>query len=136
VSAASRADNLQVDMSVAAVYLPRMASSSGDRMSTSKSTSKSTKSKTRRAGKTAPTEHGSVSPTIVPVTGAIEVHQLVNPGTHAAPPRFHEDRHASIAEAAYFRSLRRGFAPGHELEDWLAAEEEVDQRLIGEGRPA
>ncbi|MGO8829518.1 MAG: DUF2934 domain-containing protein [Steroidobacteraceae bacterium] len=50
------------------------------------------------------------------------------------PPSFHEDRHASIAEAAYFKAEHRGFAAGHELEDWLAAEEEVDQRLMGEGR--
>ncbi len=48
--------------------------------------------------------------------------------------RHYEDRHASIAEAAYFRSALRGFAPGHEIEDWLAAEEEIDQRLLGEGR--
>lgn len=48
--------------------------------------------------------------------------------------RIHEDRHASIAKAAYFRAESRGFAPGHEVEDWLAAEEEVDQRLLGEGR--
>ena len=41
---------------------------------------------------------------------------------------------ASIAKAAYFRSESRGFAPGREVEDWLAAEEEVDQRLLGEGR--
>ena len=26
----------------------------------------------------------------------------------------------------------RGFAPGHELEDWLQAENEVDARLSGE----
>ena len=44
--------------------------------------------------------------------------------------------HALIAQAAYFRAERRGFRAGPELEDWLAAEEEVDQRLIGEGRPA
>ena len=50
------------------------------------------------------------------------------------PARDREDRHASIAEAAYFRSQHRGFMPGYELEDWLAAEEEVDQRLTGEGR--
>lgn len=31
-------------------------------------------------------------------------------------------RHAMIAEAAYFRAQRRGFEPGHELEDWLQAE--------------
>jgi hypothetical protein len=39
-----------------------------------------------------------------------------------------EDRHASIAKAAYFRSQHRGFIPGYELEDWLAAEQEIDRR--------
>ncbi|MCX8040299.1 MAG: DUF2934 domain-containing protein [Planctomycetota bacterium] len=34
-----------------------------------------------------------------------------------------------IAEAAYFLAERRGFAPGHELADWLAAERTVDERL-------
>lgn len=36
-----------------------------------------------------------------------------------------EIRHTMIAEAAYFKAQRRGFAPGHELEDWLAAEAEM-----------
>jgi len=40
-----------------------------------------------------------------------------------------EARHAMIAQAAYFRARRRGFAPGHELEDWLAAEAEIDTAL-------
>ena len=31
-------------------------------------------------------------------------------------------QHAMIEEAAYYRAERRGFAPGHELEDWLQAE--------------
>jgi hypothetical protein len=35
------------------------------------------------------------------------------------------ERHNMIATAAYFRSQERGFEPGHELEDWLAAETEV-----------
>ena len=30
-----------------------------------------------------------------------------------------------IAVAAYYRAERRGFAPGHELEDWFAAEAEI-----------
>jgi hypothetical protein len=34
-----------------------------------------------------------------------------------------------IAEEAYLRAQRRDFLPGHELEDWLAAEAEVDRRL-------
>lgn len=34
-----------------------------------------------------------------------------------------------IAETAYYKAQRRGFAPGHELEDWVQAEAEVMQRL-------
>jgi Protein of unknown function (DUF2934) len=49
-------------------------------------------------------------------------------------PRVVENRGVSIARAAYLIAERRGFTPGHELEDWLAAENEVDQRLAGEGR--
>lgn len=33
--------------------------------------------------------------------------------------------HDRVARAAYFRAERRGFAPGDELADWLAAEAEV-----------
>ncbi len=33
-----------------------------------------------------------------------------------------------VAVAAYYRSARRGFEPGHELEDWLAAEDEIKER--------
>ncbi|MGO9930269.1 MAG: DUF2934 domain-containing protein [Steroidobacteraceae bacterium] len=47
-------------------------------------------------------------------------------------PHIHENRQACIAEAAYFIAQRRGFAPGHELDDWLEAENEVDARLTGE----
>ena len=36
------------------------------------------------------------------------------------------ERRRMIAEVAYFRAARRGFAPGGELEDWLAAEREVN----------
>ena len=49
-------------------------------------------------------------------------------------PRVIEDRAVSISKLAYLKAERRGFEPGHELEDWLAAENEVDQRLAGEGR--
>ena len=40
-----------------------------------------------------------------------------------------EARRGMIAEAAYLRAERRGFAPGHEVADWLAAEQEVDALL-------
>lgn len=38
-------------------------------------------------------------------------------------------RRGMIAEGAYLRAERRGFAPGHEEQDWLAAEAEVDALL-------
>ena len=31
-----------------------------------------------------------------------------------------------IAEAAYYRAEKRGFAPGMELDDWLQAEKEIE----------
>lgn len=35
------------------------------------------------------------------------------------------DRQKRIAELAYYKSERRGFEPGHALEDWIQAEREV-----------
>lgn len=43
------------------------------------------------------------------------------------------DRRQLIAEAAYLRAERRAFAPGGEVEDWLAAEAEVDGLLAQRG---
>jgi hypothetical protein len=36
------------------------------------------------------------------------------------------ERERMIALAAYFRAEKRGFLPGAEMEDWLAAEREID----------
>lgn len=38
-----------------------------------------------------------------------------------------EEREAMIREAAYYRSAQRGFAPGRDLDDWLAAESEIER---------
>jgi len=52
--------------------------------------------------------------------------------TRAVPPALidQNQRRAMIAQAAYYRAEQRGFAPGHEAEDWLAAEGEVDAALM------
>jgi len=34
------------------------------------------------------------------------------------------DRDAKIAELAYYKAESRGFEPGHEIDDWLEAEQE------------
>jgi hypothetical protein len=44
-----------------------------------------------------------------------------------------EERRNMIARAAYFRAEKRQFAPGHEVEDWIAAEADVDRELAGRG---
>jgi hypothetical protein len=36
-------------------------------------------------------------------------------------------RRAMTAEAAYYRAERRGFEPGYELDDWIAAEAEIER---------
>jgi DUF2934 family protein len=42
-----------------------------------------------------------------------------------------QERQRMIEEAAYYRAQQRGFAPGNEVEDWIAAETEIDGLLIG-----
>jgi DUF2934 family protein len=61
----------------------------------------------------------------------IKPHSIVTrSGTCIEPDR----RQSMIAEAAYYHSERRGFDPGHEVDDWLAAESQVDAALaLGEG---
>ncbi len=43
------------------------------------------------------------------------------------------ERQQLIAKAAYYRAEKRGFTPGHELQDWLEAESEVSKMLRGRG---
>lgn len=42
-----------------------------------------------------------------------------------------EEVYKLIAESAYFKAKARGFAPGHEVQDWIEAEQEVRRRLEG-----
>jgi hypothetical protein len=44
-------------------------------------------------------------------------------------------RHAMIAEAAYYMAERRGFESGHELDDWLLAERQIDTVTAGADSP-
>lgn len=44
-----------------------------------------------------------------------------------------EELNQMIASAAYLRAERRGFAAGHELEDWLEAEKEVKWQIAQGG---
>ena len=86
----------------------------------------------RTAAHPAPFVHGGRG-------GANEVPLLLRPAFN--PLRFslppvrvsEEERCNMIARAAYFRAERRHFAPGQELEDWVAAEADVDRELAARG---
>jgi len=49
--------------------------------------------------------------------------------TISVGPVTHEQRLQMIAEAAYFIAEHRGFEPGHDMDDWIAAEGEVNAML-------
>jgi hypothetical protein len=74
-------------------------------------------------------------PAVPPATaGAVDA--PVTPDTVAGSSFIEpQRRHAMICDAAYFLSERRGFCPGHELDDWLATEAEIDWALTS-GDPA
>ena len=37
------------------------------------------------------------------------------------------DQNAKISELAYYKAEQRGFEPGHELDDWFKAEQELSE---------
>ncbi len=41
----------------------------------------------------------------------------------------HDERRRMIAEAAYYRAEQRGFSVGSDVDDWLAAEAEIDTKF-------
>jgi len=40
-----------------------------------------------------------------------------------------EDKASQIALSAYYKAEARGYEPGHELQDWLEAEAEINQHI-------
>lgn len=60
----------------------------------------------------------------------VDVASQASEKTNRSPHKITEkERIQMIANSAYFRALRRGFVPGREQDDWLAAEMEVNATL-------
>lgn len=57
-------------------------------------------------------------------SGHVPFRTIQEPEAMSEPP-LTDDLLPVISEVAYFRAQRRDFAPGHELDDWIAAEQEV-----------
>lgn len=56
-------------------------------------------------------------------------------GAPMAPGISPEARQRMIGEAAYYRYVHRGFAPGHDLDDWLAAEADIERANLSRQSP-
>ena len=70
-------------------------------------------------------------------TGKITVHKpaIVRKASAALRSLTEEQRRVMIAEAAYYMAERRGFESGHELEDWLLAESQLEAPIRGGDSP-
>lgn len=80
-----------------------------------------TTSSSQVTGKTvvppAPQGTGTAKPGIIAeLASQVAADRPVDPAT----------RQSMIAEAAYYCAEKRGFAPGHDVDDWLAAEVEIE----------
>jgi Protein of unknown function (DUF2934) len=64
--------------------------------------------------------------TLIPSPERAKAHELAN---HS------DDREARIAQRAHWHAAQRGFEPGHELEDWLQAEKEIDAEQVDQAAP-
>jgi hypothetical protein len=78
----------------------------------------------------------SAAPAAVTEDAVAEVLELEEQPTDVVVSPDPETRYEMICTAAYFIAEQRGFAPGHDLADWLAAERAVDclfREHAGEG---
>jgi DUF2934 family protein len=64
--------------------------------------------------------------TLIPSPERAKAHELANQSL---------DRDARIEQRAYWHAAQRGFEPGHEIEDWLRAEKEIDAEQVEQTAP-
>jgi Protein of unknown function (DUF2934) len=119
----SRPDTKQPGESAPTVY---PASSDAKRRAAPPSRPASAKGERATPPREAPTPDAMAQGTGVPSAASVSMTR------GAAVEVSREVRYRMICEAAFLRAERRGFTPGGEVEDWLAAEEEVDRLLSAE----
>lgn len=67
-------------------------------------------------------------PKVRPEERLQEVQSEAQP-TSAHPAIAQAELERMVAEAAYYRAEKRGFAPGYEADDWTKAEAEIKARV-------
>ena len=99
-----------------------------------KSTAKKAAAPAKAPAKKAPVKKTATTSTKKPVqpAAAAAKPKAAKPATHKHHPVTAEQRRYYVEVAAYYIAERHGFAPGRELENWTAAEAEID-RLLAAG---
>ena len=75
--------------------------------------------------RTEPTSQKSTSALRTDGTSQARVDKRVAGDSLVASPPSRTDRQVRISQVAYYKAQQRDFAPGHDWEDWFAAEREV-----------
>jgi len=88
-------------------------------------TSKAKKTASTRAASSSKTQASSKEKVVYKKSAAVEDATVTTAMTM-------DQRRDLIAQAAYLRAEKRGFNGGDPVEDWLAAEKEVDTKLASE----
>lgn len=68
-----------------------------------------------------------MEPTKLLTKGTRKKTLVTGSGSGSNSEQMEEDRFSRVAVSAYYKAQARGFQPGHELDDWLAAEAEEQQ---------
>jgi hypothetical protein len=81
----------------------------------------------KRVSRRKPTKKASSAASTPELTEATVLHVLESPASdYGIDP---ELRRRLVATEAYLLAEKRGFAPGHDFDDWVAAEAAVEARL-------
>lgn len=91
--------------------------------STSKTSSKKKASKKKTSKKEVSSKKKTAASTVKKKTSSTGKPKKSTPSAVEISP---EERWRMIATTAYLKAEARNFAPGHEKDDWLQAEKEVD----------
>jgi hypothetical protein len=75
------------------------------------------------------TNRGSPRTNSTPKTVTKRAKRAAPAGANGSANDGHDHRRQLVAAEAYYLAERRGFVAGHELEDWVAAEQLIAARL-------
>lgn len=105
---------------------PRKTASKAPATKAGKTAAKTATATTRKAAAPAAAKPATAGRKARPAPPPQTPRPEAQPSAALREPLTGEARYRWIAHAAYLRAEKRGFAPGHEIDDWLAAEADFE----------